>query len=1057
MKMLISGSANRILDVLRRAGDSWHSLDLIAQAFSLFAFGETCDLLTKAKSCRLILPSLSPSALLGTSTDRPYRNRLQARWLAQECNAWLAKSAQARCVEMPPETQALLWRSFGGPGAVVGTNALTTAGLGLTPGNASALSQQAETAEECDALETWFTGLWSNLSEHKTFFENIRQLGKYTELDRLYHAILYTIFKDSGEEFDEERIIRSATGIKDTVVWQKLFRFQRDGVIGAIDKLEKYGGCIIADSVGLGKTFEALAVIKYYELRNDRVLVLCPKKLRDNWSIYCANDRRNILSSDRFNYDVLNHTDLSRDRGTSGDIDLANINWGNYDLLVIDESHNFRNRPAHKKKDSRYDRLMERVIKSGVKTRVLMLSATPVNNRLTDLKNQIAFATEGKDSALSQHGISSIDKTIRQAQKFFNLWLGLPEAERTTSRLLDMLGFDYFKLLETLTIARSRKHIEKYYGTAETGKFPERLKPVNIKSDIDSSDVLSSISTINKEIRRLTLAAYAPLSYVLPQYKEEYEAKYSTELSDGKAIFKQLDRETSLIHLLRVNTLKRLESSVNSFAITVDRHLADIEVLLTKLATDLPDIEELTIEDIDVDDPDFEPLLAGRKVKVHLAHVDRLRWQQNLEEDRDRLHTLVDAAKAVVPDRDAKLAKLKECIARKVASPINVGNGKVIIFTAFADTARYLFEEIAPWAVREFNIHTALVIGGTNGNKTTLPRLGKDLVSVLTAFSPRSKERRPEFEAEGTLDILIATDCISEGQNLQDCDYLINYDIHWNPVRIIQRFGRIDRIGSPNSCIQLVNFWPNMELDAYINLEQRVTGRMALLDASATGEENLLSDQPASQMNDLDYRRKQLLKLQESVLDMEDLPDAVSITDLTLNDFRMDLSSYLKDKAGSLDDLPLGISAVVESVEDIAPGTIFCLRAEDNASRYDLDPDYPLAPHYLVHVGEDGTTRLPYNQARKVLDLLKKLCAENSDNAEACTRFDQATRNGKNMEAVCEQLAVAVRSITGKQEARAVQSLFSPGGTHALKGEFSGVNDFEVLAFLVILPDRDAL
>lgn len=1050
--MLISSGSNRILDVLRSSGETWQAIDVIAQSFSIFAFGETQSLLANAKPCRLILPSLSQATLLGTDAERSYRNRLQTRWLARECAAWVEKNTQIRLAETFPETQALLWRGKDGPGAVIGANALATAGLGLTPGSTSALTQQAETPEECNALEAWFTGQWQSLPEHKEFLESMRSLGAYASLKALYNAILYTIFKDTGEEFDEERIIRSATGIKDTIVWRKLFRFQRDGVIGAIDKLEKYGGCIIADSVGLGKTFEALAVIKYYELRNDRVLVLCPKKLRDNWSIYCANDRRNVLASDRFNYDVLNHTDLSRDRGLSGDIDLSHINWGNYDLLVIDESHNFRNKPAHKKKDSRYDRLMDRVIKSGVKTRVLMLSATPVNNRLADLKNQISFSTEGNDSALLQYGIPSIDKTIRQAQKYFNLWLGLPEADRTTSRLLDMLGFDYFKLLETLTIARSRKHIEKYYGTAETGKFPERLRPINIKSDIDSSDVMASIATINKEIRRLTLAAYAPLSYVLPQYKDEYEAKYGTELSDGKSIFKQLDREKSLIHLLRVNTLKRLESSVNSFAITVERHLADIEGLLAKLTADLPDIEEPAIEDIDVDDPDFEPLLAGRKIKVHLAHVDRLRWQQDLEDDRNRLQALVVAAKAVVPDRDAKLAELKARIAGKVQEPINHDNKKILVFTAFADTAQYLYSEIAPWALQTLNVQTALVTGGTNGNKTTLPRLGKDLSSILSAFSPRSKERRTEYESEGNLDILIATDCISEGQNIQDCDYLINYDIHWNPVRIIQRFGRIDRIGSPNSCIQLVNFWPNMELDAYINLEQRVTGRMALLDASATGEENLLSDQPASQMNDLDYRRKQLLKLQESVLDLEDLPDAVSITDLTLNDFRMDLSRYINEQPNALDDIPLGLSAVTEAMDDIMPGTIFCLRAEDNASRYALDPDYPLAPHYLVHVGEDGATILPYNQARRVLDVLKKLCSGAEDNTAARTRFEAATGSGKNMECVCEQLASAVRSITGKQEERAVQSLFSPGGTHALRGEFSGVNDFEVLAYLVILP-----
>lgn len=1051
MKMLISSSANRVIDVLKRSDGHWQTLDLIAPAFSLFAFGELREQFTSATASRFIIPSLQAASLLGGRAERIYRNGLKAQWLARECAAWLGQKSQVRLADSAPETSALLWEQSSSQNAIIGANPLSTAGLGLTPGKTSALTQQAETAEEYAALKRWFEEQWALLPESKILLEQLYSIGNFASPEMLYHTILYAIFKELGEELDEERIVRSATGIKDTVVWNKLFRFQRDGVVGAIDKLEKYGGCIIADSVGLGKTFEALAIIKYYELRNDRVLVLCPKKLRDNWSLYCANDRRNILESDRFNYDVLNHTDLSRDRGVSGEIDLSHINWGNYDLLVIDESHNFRNKPAHKKRDSRYDRLMERVIKSGVRTRVLMLSATPVNNRLADLKNQIAFATEGNDSALANYGLPSIDKTIRQAQKQFNLWLGLPEESRTAHNLLDMLGFDYFKLLETLTIARSRKHIEKYYGTSETGKFPERLKPINIKADIDTSDALASIATINKEIRRLNLAAYAPLSYVLPQYRDEYEARYSTELSDGKSIFKQLDRETSLIHLLRVNTLKRLESSINSFAITVDRHLADISTLLKKLTAEISDIEEMSIEDIDVDDPDFEPLLAGRKVKVHLAHVDRLRWQQDLNEDMNRLQALVTAAKAVVPTRDAKLAELKRRIAEKVNSPINPDNKKIIIFTAFADTAEYLFDEIAPWALT-MNLHTALVTGGNRGNISNLPNLGKDFSSILSAFSPRSKERRKEFEKEGSLDILIATDCISEGQNLQDCDYLINYDIHWNPVRIIQRFGRIDRIGSTNTRIQMVNFWPNMELDAYINLEQRVTGRMVLLDASATGEENLLAEQSAGQMNDLDYRRKQLLKLQESVLDLEDLPDSVSITDLTLNDFRMDLSRYLKGHKAEIENAPWGIRAVVESDEEVQPGTIFCVKSESNAGRNDLDSDYPLYPYYLVHVGEDGAAVLPHTQSRKVLDALRKLCADTPHNPLAEKYFDKETQGGKNVDAIREQLAAAIRSITGKQEEKAVLSLFAPGGTHAFQGEFLGINDFEVVAHLVVIP-----
>ena len=584
-------------------------------------------------------------------------------------------------------------------------------------------------------------------------------------------------------------------------VWKKLFKFQRDGVVGAIDKLNRFGGCIIADSVGLGKTFEALAIIKYHELRNDRVLVLCPKRLRDNWSLYRANDRRNFLAGDRFNYDILNHTDLSRDGGLSGDIDLAYVNWGNYDLVVIDESHNFRNkRTPRQGGETRYDRLMRRIIREGVKTRVLMLSATPVNNRLADLRNQIAFATEGDDSALVDHGISSIDGTTRLAQKQFNRWLDLDDSKRTASRLIEMLGFDYFMLLDRLTIARSRRHLEKYYGVTETGRFPERLKPINVKPDVDLTGEFPSIHEINLEIRRLNLAAYAPLRYVLPHKRDAYDEKYSTKLESGEGFFRQADREESLVHLLRVNALKRMESSVVSFALTVRRQLDDVETMLARIEKQAVELEELDIADVDIEDPAFESLLVGRKVKVLLQDVDLIRWRQELIEDRNRLATLHAAACQVTADRDAKLAELRGVIERKCQGPINAGNRKVIIFTAFADTARYLYDELAPWAQANLGLESALVTG-TGGNQVTLPKLRKDLASILTAFAPLTKERPEDLAEDGELDLLIATDCISEGQNLQDCDWLVNYDIHWNPVRIIQRFGRIDRLGAPNERI----------------------------------------------------------------------------------------------------------------------------------------------------------------------------------------------------------------------------------------------------------------
>jgi hypothetical protein len=615
------------------------------------------------------------------------------------------------------------------------------------------------------------------------------------------------------------------------------------------------------------------------------VLVLVPKRLRDNWTLYKANDRRNFLSSDRFNYDVLNHTDLSRDAGVSGDIDLAHVNWGNYDLVVIDESHNFRNKATHNTRETRYDRLMRRIIKEGVKTRVLMLSATPVNNRLADLKNQISFVTEADDMALADHGIASVETTIWQAQLQFNRWMALEDGQRSAPQLLEMLGFDYFKLLDLLTIARSRKHIEKYYGTKETGRFPERLKPINIKREVDLAGEFRSIREINNEIRRLTLAAYAPLRYVLPHRQADYDAKYSTRIRGGESFFRQVDREESLVHLLRVNVLKRMESSVTSFYLTVQRQLADVEATLARIETQAEALEEIDIADVDAEDPAFESLVVGRKVKVLLQDVDRIKWRQDLIEDRNRLATLLSAAKQVNSARDAKLKALREVIEQKCRAPLNLGNRKLLVFTAFADTAQYLYRELAVWAQQEFGLHAALVTG-TGQNQTTLPHLRKDFVSIITAFSPRSKERPEDLAGDGEIDLLIATDCVSEGQNLQDCDTVVNYDIHWNPVRIIQRFGRIDRLGSSNEHIQLINFWPNLELEEYINLEQRVSGRMVLLDISATGEENIIEYQSGDQMNDLEYRRNQLLKLQEAVIDLEDLSSGVSIADLTLNDFR---------------------------------------------------------------------------------------------------------------------------------------------------------------------------
>ena len=1061
MKLIKNIGNDRVIDELRSSLPMASAIDAATSSLSLYAFGELNEEFDKIEKCRLILPEQLDltSALSGSESERPFRNKLGSRALASQLSKWIEAKAELRgTTKALPQSLIALHRE-GAPRVITGHCPLTTDGLGLTPSDQASLIQCSETAEEGADLVAWFEQLWVSLPKSNTSREKIlgalQDIAAHKSPNFVYFLMLFHLFRDLEGQLDEEKIVKSATGIRESVVWKKLFKFQRDGAIGAIDKLERYGGCIIADSVGLGKTFEALAVIKYYELRNDRVLVLCPKRLRDNWTLYKSNDRRNSLAADRLHYDVLNHTDLSRDAGMSGDIDLTHINWGNYDLVVIDESHNFRNKSPHKTRETRYDRLMQRIIKSGVKTRVLMLSATPVNNRLADLKNQIAFVTEGADTAFTGQGIPSIEATTRLAQAQFNRWLDLAEDERKPARLIDMLGFDYFKLLDLLTIARSRKHIQKYYGVKETGEFPQRLAPINVKADVDRAGKFRSIREINNEIRRLNLSAYAPLKYVLPHKQAAYDEKYSTKLSGGERVFKQVDREQSLIHLLRVNILKRMESAVTSFALTIERQLTDVEGMLARIDAHEDSIDELSIEDIEVDDPTFEALLVGRNVKVLLQDVDRVRWRQDLQEDRDRLEQLLTAAKQIVPARDDKLERLKALILEKVQHPINADNRKIIVFTAFADTANYLYRELSGWVKDELKLDTALVTGAGR-NRATLAGLRTDLGSILTAFSPRSKERPAELADEGDIDLLIATDCISEGQNLQDCDYLINYDIHWNPVRIIQRFGRIDRIGSPNKSIQLVNFWPNIELEEYINLEQRVSGRMVLLDISATGEENLIEQQSGDPMNDLEYRRQQLMKLQESVIDLEDLSNGVSIADLTLNDFRIDLAGFLKEQSGRLEQMPFGTFAVTfatEGEQPVPPGVIFCLRAVGETALKGIEPGYPLSPHYLVHVSEDGAVLLSYTQAKFALDRLKKLCIDHDNIDElACERFDRATRDGRNMSAIQKHLSAAVASITGKKEERAVASLFSPGGTAAQKGEFAGINDFEVVAFLVVQP-----
>lgn len=1036
MRLISNHGLERVVDLLP-AGEAITVATTATSVFGISALIGTRPLF------RLLL---TPEGTLRTDADdRRRRNELSSRGTALLARE-LIKKAEIRVNDLTLRQSLILSGSPKAVRAVVGDCDLTTAGLGLAPSRSASMFQLLEHEAEIEAIAQWFDAQWRGAvsPDINPLIAALERCGQAFTPAEIYRCGLASLFADMV--INDDALPDKRLGLEDSLIWQMLYRFQRDGVLGAINKLRQWGGCIIADSVGLGKTFEALAVIKYHELRNDRVLVLAPKRLRENWTLWTRNDIRNPLAGDRFAFDVLNHTDLSRDGGLSGDIDLDHVNWGNYGLVVIDESHNFRNRPTGRDGESRYDKLMRDIVKAGIRTRVLMLSATPVNNRLNDLKNQIAFATEGNDEALATAGIKSITGTVRLAQAAFNKWQGLPADRRTSQRLLDMLGFDYVRLLDLLTIARSRKHIERYYGIGETGRFPEKLPPDNRKIDVALDGGFPPIAAINDEIRRLTLAAYAPLRYVLENKRADYDRRYSQTAKAGESVFRQLDREESLVGLMRVNLLKRMESSVHAFALTVERQLQAVDALIERIAAHDDSVSSPAIEDLAEDDPMFDLLGVGKSVKVLLSDADLIAWQRDLEADRDRLLRLLRQARSVTPDRDAKLEELRRIIAAKRANPINGGNMKVLVFTAFADTAAYLYDNLAS----DVSGVTALVTG-SGGNLVSIPGVKSDLATILTAFAPRARKRPASLATEPDIDLIVATDCISEGQNLQDCDCVVNYDIHWNPVRIVQRFGRIDRLGSPNQQIKLVNFWPNIDLDAYIGPERTVSGRMKLLDVSATGEENIIEADPGNGMNDLEYRRRQLEAMQDQVIELEDLSQGVAITDLTLNDLRLDLTQISDEDRQAIGTIPLGAHAPVLASDDLPAGAIFLLRAETADALASLDPKDPLRPHALVHVTDDGTVHLPHTAPKQILDNMRKLSrCDPALRADIWKSFDRSTAKGMKMNHWRNLLEAAIAAVTGTAQSRAVDSLFTTGAPHGMSGA-SGLDDWEVVTWFPIL------
>lgn len=1085
---IIDNITHLLGDNLKKSVTPGAKLKIAASCFSIYAFEALKAELEQIESLEFIFtsPTFVPADVtdkvrkerrefhipkaerernfFGTEFEIRLKNELTQRAIAKECAEWMRRKAKFRsnrgkapmqqfaCVKGTPENAVYL-----------PLHGFTAVDLGYQKGDAvSNFVNKFDDAVSTTTYLNLFEQVWRDDDQLQDVTEalcdHIASVYQENSPERIYFLILYNIFNEFLEDINEDVLPNDRTGYQDSLIWKKLFNFQRDAATGIINKLETYSGCILADSVGLGKTFTALAVVKYYELRNKSVLVLCPKKLADNWLNYNRNLVTNLFAKDRFNYDVLCHTDLQRTRGYSFGIPLNRINWGNYDLVVIDESHNFRNNDAYKEKETRYQKLMNSVIKSGVKTKVLMLSATPVNNRFNDLRNQLALAYEGDPENLNAklRTEKDIDEIFRRAQATFNAWSKLPVEERTAAAILEALDFDFFELLDSVTIARSRKHIQTFYDTTDIGTFPTRLKPQSFHCPLTHRTDVIGFNEIFNQLTLMKLAVYTPVSYILPSRRGKYDIGGDSE---STANLNQSGREKGIQALMTVNLLKRLESSVQSFRLTLRSLHRNHQATLRKIEEFRKTGRDATFDDLsaafadaepdDDEIPDPEDESIGGKFPIQLSDMDLPSWERDLTADLVIIDFLLSEMDKITPADDTKLQHLKTQIHSKLASPINHGNKKILIFTAFADTADYLYAHLAPSLLESHGLHTGKVTG-SDSPKSTLKK-HYDFQSLLTLFSPLSKEKAAIFPNEkGELDILIGTDCISEGQNLQDCDYLINFDIHWNPVRIIQRFGRIDRIGSKNGCIQLVNYWPDITLDEYINLKERVENRMVIADAVATGDDNPLNQES----NDIAYRKEQLRRLQDEVIELEDVKTGVSITDLGLNDFRMDLLNYVKE-LGDLSSVPSGMHAVVQAdpARGLHPGAIFALRNRNGAMN--INQQNRLHPYYLIYIGKDGEVIVDHTTVKPLLDLIRAACKDRGEPiAAAYQAFNRMTRDGRDMSACSALLDQAIRSMIDLKQEKDVDSLFTGTKTSALVHDIRGLDDFELIAFLVIMKDE---
>lgn len=1084
MPKIINNQTELLVDDLKNNIASGNKISIAAASFSIYAYEALKKELEQIEELRFIftsptfvkdkiqkekreffIPKLHRERnLYGTDFEIKLRNRLEQKAIAKECAEWIRKKVRFKSNTSHEAMGGFFHlKKTDKQSTYVPFNEFTTTELGCERGNSIYSMVNVMPSPFAEEYLKTFNEQWKNDEKFQdvtnSVLEYIETVYNENSPEFIYFIALYNIFNEFLDDLSEDVLPNEKTGFKSSQIWAKLYNFQKDAVLAIINKLEKYNGCILADSVGLGKTFTALAVIKYYENRNKSVLVLCPKKLNENWITFRSNYKNNPIAGDRLRYDILFHSDLSRDKGTSNGMDLEHINWGNYDLVVIDESHNFRNggnvdededdfdiweEGSSPKKENRYQRLMKRVIRAGVKTKVLMLSATPVNNRFNDLKNQLQLAYEGKEDIINEAldlG-KDINVIFSNAQRAYTTWSKFPPERRTTERLLEMLSFDFFQLLDAVTIARSRKHIVKYYDTTDIGKFPTRLAPISRRPKLTDLPDVINFSDIAETLNLLNLSIYTPSLFLLASIKATQKLE-----EDGISIE---GREKGLRKLMATNLLKRLESSVYSFRLTLTKIRDFIDETIKKINDFEKTNIDLPIDVIDIlsdyDSADEENVtMFGRNYKIKLKDMDFVSWRDKLKEDKDQLDWLLEGLKDVTPEHDSKLQMLYEDLKNKFNNPINKDNKKVLVFTAFADTANYLYGELADKIKSECGLNVALVTGSTDG-KCTIPKFPMSFNNVLTYFSPKSKDRVAIYpKATEEIDVLIATDCISEGQNLQDCDYLINYDIHWNPVRIIQRFGRIDRIGSKNNVIQLVNYWPDMELDDYIKLKGRVESRMKATILTSTGDDNLLSQ---NEKGDLEYRKKQLERLQNQVVDIEDMDTGINIMDLGLNEFRLDLLSYIKENQ-DVEHAPFGLYAVVPSSSQTPPGTIFILK--NRTDGVNIDHKNQLHPFYMVYISEEGEVVTDHLHPRDLLDKMRFLCKYKAEpDKQLCRSFNKETRDGLRMNKYSDLLGKAIQSIITVKEQSDIDCFLEGFAADFFDAPIAGLDNFELICFLVI-------